>query len=113
MRPTVCLSLLLASGVALTGDPANLRASDAEIFANHCAACHGTDGRARTPQGRKLKAKDLRESRLSEADLLRLVREGVRTPAGAVRMPGFAEQLTTDEIEAVVREAKRFRPAGS
>jgi mono/diheme cytochrome c family protein len=104
---------VLLSGLAVPGTLGELRASDGEVFANYCVACHGTDGRARTPQGRKLKARDLRDSRLMDAEIRRVVREGVRTPAGAVRMPAFAEQLSTDEIEAVVRAAKAFRPAGS
>jgi cytochrome c553 len=86
-------------------------ANDSEIFENNCAACHGVDGRARTPQGKKLKARDLKESRLSDEDLLRRIREGSRTPAGSWLMPAFADKLTPAEIEASARHAKTFRPA--
>ena len=88
-----------------------LAAIDSEIFENNCAACHGVDGRARTPQGKKLKARDLKESRLSDEDLLRRIREGSRTPAGSWLMPAFADKLTPAEIEASARHAKTFRPA--
>lgn len=88
-----------------------LAAIDSEIFENNCAACHGVDGRARTPQGKKLKARDLKESRLSDEDLLRRIREGSRTPAGSWLMPAFVDKLTPAEIEASARHAKTFRPA--
>ena len=85
-------------------------ASENEVFENNCAACHGTDGRARTPQGRKLKARDLKESRLTDDDLLRRIREGSRNPKGIWLMPAFAETLTEAEIQSAARTAKSFRP---
>ena len=85
-------------------------ADDATVFNDHCAACHGTDGRARTPQGRKLRAKDLRESRLADAEIARQIREGSRTKAGVSVMPAVGKDLTDAEIQAAVRVVKSFRP---
>ncbi len=86
-------------------------AEDAAVFEGHCAACHGTDGRARTPQGRKVKAKDLRESRLTEAEIERQIREGSRIKTGISVMPAFGHDLTDAEIQAAIRVVKSFRPA--
>jgi len=85
-------------------------ANENEVFENNCAACHGTDGRARTPQGRKLKARDLKESLLTDDELLRRIREGSRNPKGNWLMPAFAETLTEAEIQSAARTAKSFRP---
>ena len=102
----VCILFLLL-GVT------NLAATDGrEVFENNCAACHGVDGRAKTPQGKKLKAHDLRESKLTDADIEYLIREGRKNAAGVQVMPAFGKELTVDEIKAVIEAVKAFRPAG-
>ena len=85
-------------------------AEDAAVFENNCALCHGSDGRARTPQGRKVKAKDLRESRLTDAEIERQIREGSQIKTGVSVMPAFGRELTDAEILAAVRTVKSFRP---
>ena len=87
-----------------------LAAGDAAVFENHCAACHGNDGRARTAQGRKMKAKDLRDSRLTEAEIERQIREGSRIKTGVSVMPALGRDLTDAEIAAAIRVVKAFRP---
>lgn len=82
---------------------------DAAVFASRCAACHGVDGRARTPQGRKIKAKDLRDSRLTEAEVERQIREGSRVKTGVSIMPAVGKDLTETEIKAAIRVVLAFR----
>lgn len=95
----------------LLGQPVPLPATDdAEVFANRCAACHGTDGRARTPQGRKLRTKDLRESRQTEAEIERQIREGSRIKTGISVMPAVGREMTDAEIFAALRVVQSFRP---
>lgn len=84
-------------------------ADDATVFEAHCVACHGSDGRARTPQGRKLKAKDLRYSRLTDAEIERQIREGSRNKAGISVMPAFGKEMTDAEIQAAIRIVLSFR----
>lgn len=93
----------------LAGSPLLPAAEDAVVFENHCAACHGIDGRARTPQGRKLKAKDLRDSRRADAEIERQIREGSRSKTGVSVMPAFGEEMTDAEIQAAIRVVKTFR----
>ena len=81
----------------------------AAIFENRCAACHGLDGKARTPAGRKAGAKDLSESRLSDADIERQIREGSKDKRRTAKMPAFADKLTAEEIKALVTYVKSFR----
>ena len=52
-------------------------------FADHCASCHGNDGRGNTEMGRNLypKAPDMRQSgtqHLSDGELYWIIENGVR-----------------------------------
>ncbi|SUS03682.1 hypothetical protein DF3PB_1090003 [uncultured Defluviicoccus sp.] len=83
---------------------------DAPTYENLCAACHGADGRGRTPQGRKMKAGDLRESRLTDEQIARQIRHGSPAKTGSSAMPAVGRDLTDTEVEALVRVVKAFRP---
>lgn len=104
-------SHLLAFSLLVTAAWAADGGVDVEVFEMNCASCHGVDGRAKTPQGRKLKARDLRESRMTDPELRQRIREGSRTATGVWLMPSFGDKLKPDEIEAAMRHAKTFRPA--
>jgi mono/diheme cytochrome c family protein len=82
------------------------------VFENNCASCHGLDGRAKTPQGKKLKAHDLRESKLTDAEIEHQIREGKKNAAGVLVMPAFGQDLSDEAIKAVVETVKAFRPSG-
>lgn len=82
------------------------------VFENNCASCHGLDGRAKTPQGKKLKAHDLRESRLTDAEIEQQIRQGKQNAAGVLVMPAFGKELSDEAIAAVIVTVKGFRPAG-
>ena len=99
------IPLLVLAGCAV---PA--RAVDGPaVFENNCASCHGSDGRAQTPQGRKMKAHDLRESRLTDAEIERQIREGSKIKTGVSVMPAFGRDLTDAEIQALIVKVKSFR----
>lgn len=83
--------------------------SGAAIFENFCIPCHGPDGRARTPAGRKLGAKDLRESKLGDTEIAKQIRDGAKDPRGADKMPSFREKVTPAQVEALVAYVKTFR----
>jgi mono/diheme cytochrome c family protein len=90
---------------------ANVFAAEAGavVFENHCIPCHGPDGRARTPAGRKLGAKDLSESKLGDSEIAKQIRDGVKDPRGADRMPSFREKITAAEVDTLVAYVKTFR----
>ncbi len=94
------LGLLVAAGRAADG-PA--------LFADNCASCHGLDGKARTPAGRKVRAKDLTVSTLADADIQKQIREGKKDEHGRVAMPAFKETLSADEIAALIPVVKNLR----
>lgn len=66
-------------------------------FDAHCAACHGTDGKAGTEKGRSVAAADLTSDKTqakSDAELFRIVSRGVPGTA----MPAFAGTHKPTEI---------------
>lgn len=108
MAPVVGLRLVLPVIVLAGGVP--LRAADGPaVFASHCAPCHGLDGKARTPAGKKLGAKDLSESKIADDAIVHQIGEGLKDKKGAERMPSFKARLAAEEIAALVAVVKAFR----
>jgi cytochrome c553 len=105
LRRRISILLLV---VAVGGD--GLRAGDGPaIFNAQCASCHGPDGRAQTPAGRRSGAHDLAESRIPDAEIARRIAEGVKNASGRLKMPAFKDQLSDDEIRDLVLAVKAFR----
>jgi len=99
------LGVLLATGM-----PLSARAADgAVVYENHCASCHGLDGKARTPAGRKFGARDLSESKLADDAIAALIRDGLKGPQGEYKMPAFSDRLNAEETSAVATFVKKFR----
>jgi mono/diheme cytochrome c family protein len=94
--------LALATGAVHAAD-------GSELFVTHCAPCHGADGKARTPAGKKLGAKDLSESKLADPDIEKQILAGTKDAKGNERMPPFKARLAPDEVAAVVAFVKTFR----
>lgn len=108
VRSMRCCWLVVFGTVVLAG---RMPAADgAAVYESNCMACHGPDGRAQTPQGRKVKASNLRESRFTDEEIMRRIREGARNKAGVAVMPSFAKELSDEEIRAVLPVVKAFRP---
>jgi len=67
-----------------------------EIYGNTCAMCHGPDGNADTPVGKRLEVKKLtdagRMSAFSDEDIVNTVQNGKG------KMPGFGKKLSPQEL---------------
>lgn len=79
------------------------------LFVRACAPCHGKDGKANTPQGRKLGVKDMTRSTLEEKQLRQQILEGKKGEDGTLKMPGFQSTLKPEEIELLARYAKSLQ----
>lgn len=102
----ILLCLVLAAGCFASTLPA---ADGRQLFGTHCASCHGMDGKARTPAGKALGAKDLCASKLTDAEIEKQITNGVQDASGKQRMPAFKSRLTAEEITALVAHVKTFR----
>ncbi len=94
------LALALACGSlsALAADgPAN--------WEQHCAKCHGPDGKGETKMGKKLGIADLSDAKVqakfADADVIKSVKEGIKDKEGKLAMKPI-EGLTDDEIKALI-----------
>jgi cytochrome c553 len=81
----------------------------ADVLANwkeHCAKCHGDDGKGDTKMGRKLSIADLTDpavqAKFTDEDALKAMKEGVNDKAGKVAMKPI-ENLAADEMPALVK----------
>lgn len=81
----------------------------AAIFAKNCGPCHGKDGKARTPIARKLGVKDLTQSKISDDEIRRQIREGRKDRAGKLQMPEFKDTLSDEEIKLLIGYVKTLR----
>jgi cytochrome c6 len=92
-RAAAALALLLG----LAGPAA---AEDAgALFAQKCAVCHGKDGKG-SPAGLKLGAKDLSVTRLSAAEMEKVI------GGGRGKMAAYQGKLTGEQIAELARFVK-------
>lgn len=77
----------------------------AAIYSQNCARCHGMDGRAQTPKGRKTEAVDFTSGDWTP-DTTHDTRMVTR---GKGSMPAFGKKLTPAQISAVVQYIRRFK----
>jgi mono/diheme cytochrome c family protein len=85
-------------------------------FADHCASCHGNDGRGQTTLGRNMypKAPDMtlpETQRLSDGELFAIIENGVRlTGMPAWGRPGPEDDAETWELVHFIRHLPRITP---
>ncbi len=80
-----------------------------DLYSDNCASCHGADGKARTPAGRKIGAKDLTKSTLPDEELIQQITNGKKDARGVEKMPAFKEKLSTSDIAALAGYIKTLR----
>lgn len=106
------LSLLFQTG--LQGQaPAKSLPELKAFFAANCVKCHGTDGSAHTPEGKKLGGFDFTDARAaakeSDADMAKTIRKGIFF---GITMPSFKENLSEKDTQLLVQEVLRKAEKG-
>jgi mono/diheme cytochrome c family protein len=67
----------IATAVAVLAFASSALASEgADLYKSKCASCHGPDGKGDVPIGKTLKVKSLVGTKLSAADIDKIVAEG-------------------------------------
>jgi mono/diheme cytochrome c family protein len=98
-RPAAALFLAFAAAGAWAFS-ADGGGRPSPLFVERCAKCHGEDGRAQTPKGKKLKAQDFTDpdfqQHKSDAQLVEAITDGTDKD-----MPAFGKILTPEEIESL------------
>jgi cytochrome c6 len=100
------LSLSVAAGVSYA-------ASAAENWDNECASCHGSDGKAQTKTGKKLKIRDYTDAavqaELKDEDMIKAIADGVKADNGKEKMKAFKDTFSADEIKDLVAYIRKFK----
>lgn len=106
---------LLAASILLLCIPAIGQASE-QLWASHCAACHGVDGGGQTPMGKRLKLPDFRKAAVQKSltdhaiDLAIL--NGVnRIVDGVAKMMPAYKQLSASQRTSLQKYVRRFKPS--
>ena len=99
------LALPLTAGVTLA-------ATATDNWENNCASCHGSDGKAQTKTGKKLKIRDYTDAKvqaeLKDEDMITATTDGVKVE-GKEKMKGFKAELSADEIKDLVAYIRKFK----
>lgn len=84
----------------------------AENWENHCAKCHGADGKGQTKAGKKLKVKDYTDAKvqaeLKDADIVKFTTDGV-FENGKEKMKAYKDELSAAEIKEFVAYIRKFK----
>ncbi len=88
-------------------------ATASDNWDSSCASCHGSDGKAQTKTGKKLKIKDYTDAQvqaaLKDEDMIKAITEGIKGDNGKDKMKGFKDDLTADEIKDLVTFVRKFK----
>lgn len=108
MKAIPCLFTLALAATALTAYGADAAAN----WSDHCAKCHGTDGRGDTKMGHKLRIGDFtdakEQAKFTDEDAVKAVKEGVKTEDGKLKMKPI-DGLSDEEIKALVQLVRSFK----
>ncbi|MDO8544853.1 MAG: cytochrome c [Opitutaceae bacterium] len=85
----------------------------AENWENHCAKCHGADGKGQTKVGKKLNVKDYTKAdvqgKMSDEDIIKATKDGVLDKSGKEKMKAYKGELSEAEIKEFVGYIRKFK----
>jgi mono/diheme cytochrome c family protein len=97
---TIATSLATKPGMLTTPD-------GAQLYAKHCAACHGNDGRAKTIKGKLKHARNLTDGEWQEKVSEERIFNSIMNGKG--KMPAYAKKLSQEQIESLVTYVRALK----
>ncbi len=115
MRKNVAtMTAALAAFAWLAGAVARpAHAQDArQLYDKNCVPCHGETGKGDGKMGKALKPPpadmSVTAKTASEADLVKIIKEGGKAVGKSPAMPAYGSKLSDDEIKALAQLVKGF-----
>lgn len=103
---------MLAMTVLLITSTALFAADAKANYNQHCAKCHGPDGKGQTRMGKQAGAKDYTDAKvqaeMDEAKAFKSIKEG-QIVKGKEAMKPFGDKLSDDEIKALIAHMRAFK----
>jgi cytochrome c553 len=103
----ILLGLPLAAAAVLVAAPV------AENWENHCAKCHGADGKGQTKAGRKLNVRDYTDPKvqaeMKDEEMIKATAEGVKDKNGKEKMKAYKDELSSEEIKELVGFIRKMK----
>lgn len=85
----------------------------AVVWTKNCKKCHAEDGSGSTKIGQKFGVRDYTDAAVqasfSDAEIVKITKEGVFDENGKKKMPPYADKLTDEEIAAMVPLIRSFQ----
>ncbi len=108
MKTVPLMGLLLCFGYAT----ACSAATEPEVWADQCAQCHGDDGKAQTPMGKKRQIRNFSDPKvqadLTDDAIFKAIKDGKKSDSGNRFMPP-AENVTDDDIKVLMQVVRGFK----
>ena len=105
---TAVLVALAFAAVGSTAFGADAKAN----WDQHCAKCHGAEGKGDTKMGQKLGIKDYTDAKvqaeMKDDAAVKAIKDGLKDKDGKVLMK-LAEGLSDDEIKALIAYMRAFK----
>jgi cytochrome c6 len=106
-------ALVTAALISLSGTTVALAAPAAENWENHCAKCHGMDGKGQTKVGKKLQLQDYTDAafqaKVTDEEMTQIINDGVKDKAGKEKMKPYKDEVSADEIKDLVAYIRKFK----
>ena len=107
------IKLILAGAALAAAVTLAFAAPAAENWENHCAKCHGADGKGQTKVGKKLGVLDYTnaadQAKFTDEQAAKAVARGAKDKAGKERMKGYQDELSPQEIKDLLAMVRNFK----
>lgn len=107
------LKTIIAGGALAAIAALAIAAPAADNWENHCAKCHGADGKGQTKAGKKLNVKDYTDAKVqsefSDADIVKATTSGISDKAGKEKMKAYKDELSEAEIKEMAGYIRKFK----
>lgn len=108
--PLIAMAALTFGSVAYADSEA---IEPTAIWTANCKKCHADDGSGSTKIGQKFGVRDYTDAAVqasfTDAEIIKITKEGVLDENGKKKMPPYADKLTDEEIAALVPLIRSFQ----